>query len=1124
MHLIFMKSKLFSLISASIILIATHLSGQLSPGSFDIYFDPSDPTSYGPERNSCQLIVAGNRFNTGDDTDGIQAGSGYGLNFDNNIEVHSFVMEDGDSFRYGSKTVSGLQIVNEAICHKHQYKNDGSYDISQQVNGLNFSTTFPGIDRIFYDGTRTQLSCIPNSAADQLAIKVGPDCDHVQLVTTFKIEQWMFAADIQAIIGSLHEPGVGVPGPLVTYAGDYGNIIFTTREKDTPVTSTDKVFTPINRATISIAPADIGKWWSVAYSYCVDPESDDGFLHIWLDKGEGFEQIVAVNEPWGWWNGYSNQLNELFYPIMCTFYSWHQFTNYPNEAPNNWDDTYGNVREMCYAYSGLSINGSLTPQQLMDHAYAYTGDRSVSEPDCPGGSSTITIYARGNTGQEDMSLTINGQTYGNWNNISTGNSGTYHTYSVTINDQLSINSIRVNSVSGQDWPNALVVDKIVIDGITYQSEANTTESYGSHDQATGCAQGYKNSEWLSCANGWFEYQAATGNALAVDYSTIFIYARGNTGQEDMSLTINGQTLATWDDIPTGNSDFFTTRSLGTIQQFTINSIRINSTSGLDWPNALIVDKIVIDGITYQSEASTTESYGSHNQATACAQGYKNSEWLSCANGWFEYQAANGVVMPCGTDSNITDQDNDGIPNTSDNCPNTSNANQIDTDNDGQGDVCDASPNGEDADEDGYTTHGPNPDPDDNDPCVPSAEAICSELPSSQLTIDINPDDINTWGPNRSEGQWIVGGDRFNPGASTGNIFGLSFQSNGTVRSPFTFQNGDDRVLYTDMVGGVNALCTQYQFVNDGSYQAPPANGGQGYVNSPPSTPLFFDGSRGDLSFLNSTMRVGPGCTPFNGAFTFWGEDWHMASDATTAVWEFHAPVGTSGTSPVGMSIQNGQLTVFGRYSSTPVNPAININNQTQQQILGSVPINIGNWNTVGISGCVDPDGAGYFRLWTADEQGYSVAIDYGNGFGYYLTDASQNDDFYHQLKQYDFHQYPAATAPNWDDSYGNVRRMSWRSFSISSDPNVSEADMYAHSLSRADLCCTGSVDECPDFISEFSQPIINNDKQAEISIQTNGYVPQFENVTYQAGESVMLLDQFEVLSGATFNVVIAPCY
>jgi len=280
-----------------------------------------------------------------------------------------------------------------------------------------------------------------------------------------------------------------------------------------------------------------------------------------------------------------------------------------------------------------------------------------------------------------------------------------------------------------------------------------------------------------------------------------------------------------------------------------------------------------------------------------------------------------------------------------------------------------------------------------------------------------------------------------------------------------------------------------------------------------------------LSFLTSTVQVGSGCTPFKAAFTFWGEDWHMASDVTTSIWELHAPYTTSGTSPVGMSISNGQLDVFGRYASAPLDVAINLNNQTIQQTLGSIPIQIGSWNTVIISGCVDPNQSGYFKLWTANDQGCTLLIDYGNNYGYTLADNTINGDFYHQLKQYDFHQWPAATSPNWDDTYGNVRRQAWRSFSISNDPNTTETEICAHALARADFCCSGQDGSCLPYIIEIDQStIINVNKQAQISIETNGIVPPFVNATYQAGQSIILLEGFEVSANATFNALIEECY
>lgn len=47
-----------------------------------------------------------------------------------------------------------------------------------------------------------------------------------------------------------------------------------------------------------------------------------------------------------------------------------------------------------------------------------------------------------------------------------------------------------------------------------------------------------------------------------------------------------------------------------------------------------------------------------------------------------------AVVNCSADSTVVDTDGDGIPDTTDNCPNVSNADQTDTDGNGVGDACD----------------------------------------------------------------------------------------------------------------------------------------------------------------------------------------------------------------------------------------------------------------------------------------------------------------------------------------------------------------------------------------------------------------------------------------------------
>jgi glucose/arabinose dehydrogenase len=71
---------------------------------------------------------------------------------------------------------------------------------------------------------------------------------------------------------------------------------------------------------------------------------------------------------------------------------------------------------------------------------------------------------------------------------------------------------------------------------------------------------------------------------------------------------------------------------------TIRQLRVRFTNDAYAPpedRNLRVDRITLDGVDYQSEASTVLSTGTWSQATGCAAGNKSSEWLDC-NGYFQY--------------------------------------------------------------------------------------------------------------------------------------------------------------------------------------------------------------------------------------------------------------------------------------------------------------------------------------------------------------------------------------------------------------------------------------------------------------------------------------------------------
>ncbi len=136
--------------------------------------------------------------------------------------------------------------------------------------------------------------------------------------------------------------------------------------------------------------------------------------------------------------------------------------------------------------------------------------------------------------------------------------------------------------------------------------------------------------------------AAGAQAPQAEASVVTVRARGSIGTENISLSINGLELASWNAIGTE----FTLRTVTVETETVVSSLRVQFTNDGGWPEAdknVNIDYVEIDGVRFQSEASTTFSTGTYTPGDGCAGGFKQREWLHC-NGYLEYRAAQGVVL------------------------------------------------------------------------------------------------------------------------------------------------------------------------------------------------------------------------------------------------------------------------------------------------------------------------------------------------------------------------------------------------------------------------------------------------------------------------------------------------
>src|SRR5690606_23131058 len=130
----------------------------------------------------------------------------------------------------------------------------------------------------------------------------------------------------------------------------------------------------------------------------------------------------------------------------------------------------------------------------------------------------------------------------------------------------------------------------------------------------------------------------------VALSNITITAAGNPAGNiypRMDVLIDGNVVKTYEVRGNASASQFQTFSFTYPHRIHISQLTLSYNNDGDSVPAgqdrdLRVDKVRLDGVDYQVEASDTYSVGSWSSSNGCGGGYKQSEWLHC-NGSFSFK-------------------------------------------------------------------------------------------------------------------------------------------------------------------------------------------------------------------------------------------------------------------------------------------------------------------------------------------------------------------------------------------------------------------------------------------------------------------------------------------------------
>ncbi|MFK8110793.1 MAG: DUF4347 domain-containing protein [Rubripirellula sp.] len=253
----------------------------------------------------------------------------------------------------------------------------------------------------------------------------------------------------------------------------------------------------------------------------------------------------------------------------------------------------------------------------------------------------ITIRAAGSTGQESMSLQIDGVSVQSWDNIG-GDFANRQFETFTYSGGAGVTGDQVRVVFTNDLYNPptvdrnLRIDSVEINGVTIQTEDAGVFSTGTWLPQDGITPGFRQSEALH-TNGYFEYfnPDPTGSG-----SQITIRAAGVSNDEVMDLRINGQTVNTWSGVG-GNAyaGQFQNYSFTADQTVSADQIQIAFTNDLFVDGVvdrnLRIDWIEVDGQRFETEAPSVFSTGTWLPGIGVTSGFHQNEFLH-TNGYFQY--------------------------------------------------------------------------------------------------------------------------------------------------------------------------------------------------------------------------------------------------------------------------------------------------------------------------------------------------------------------------------------------------------------------------------------------------------------------------------------------------------
>ena len=267
--------------------------------------------------------------------------------------------------------------------------------------------------------------------------------------------------------------------------------------------------------------------------------------------------------------------------------------------------------------------------------------------------SAVEIFAAGGSGQENLSLQIDGVEVATFENI--GGDATDRVFQQLVyetDQDISASQIRIEFTNDLFDPATgldrnLFVDRIVVDGETFQTEGPSVFSTGYFANGGFTGAGFLNTETLN-VNGSFFFSDDNTPRDPTNESQVAFVARGTTGDEIVQLEIDGQTVATFE-LGQINQQFQFKRdqpiNSGTTRLVFVNDF-LDTANGID--RNVILDSLEFEDLAtneirrFDGNSSEIFSTGTFTNSDGIVDGFGRGNTLH-ANGFFAFPGTGSGV-------------------------------------------------------------------------------------------------------------------------------------------------------------------------------------------------------------------------------------------------------------------------------------------------------------------------------------------------------------------------------------------------------------------------------------------------------------------------------------------------